>query len=461
MNDSDTIAAISTALGGSGIAIVRVSGSDAIQIGDRVFVLAGSSKKLSDMPSHTIHYGYVKDNGKIIDEVLVSLMRAPRSFTTENTVEINCHGGVYATRRVLETVLKNGARLAEPGEFTKRAFLNGRIDLSQAESVIDVIQAKNEYALQNSIGQLRGSLGREVNALRERILYQTAFIESALDDPEHYSLEGYPDKLFLEASDLLKSIDRLIATADNGRLIKEGIQTVILGKPNAGKSSLLNVLAREERAIVTDIAGTTRDTLEETISLGGITLQLVDTAGIRYTDDVIEKIGVSKAQDKAGTADLILYVVDSTADLDENDEKILPLLEDKKVIVLLNKSDLEPVLTLEQVKAFVDDRYPVLEISAKEETGLELLENTLRKLFYQGDLSFNDEIYVTSARVKSELVNAKYSLNKVLESISMGLSEDFFSIDLMDAYAALGRIIGKEVGEDLVNEIFRRFCMGK
>ncbi|MCC8045156.1 MAG: tRNA uridine-5-carboxymethylaminomethyl(34) synthesis GTPase MnmE [Clostridiales bacterium] len=461
MNDSDTIAAISTALGGSGIAIVRVSGSDAIQIGDRVFVLAGSSKKLSDMPSHTIHYGYVKDNGKIIDEVLVSLMRAPRSFTTENTVEINCHGGVYATRRVLETVLKNGARLAEPGEFTKRAFLNGRIDLSQAESVIDVIQAKNEYALQNSIGQLRGSLGREVNALRERILYQTAFIESALDDPEHYSLEGYPDKLFLETSDLLKSIDRLIATADNGRLIKEGIQTVILGKPNAGKSSLLNVLAREERAIVTDIAGTTRDTLEETISLGGITLQLVDTAGIRYTDDVIEKIGVSKAQDKAGTADLILYVVDSTADLDENDEKILPLLEDKKVIVLLNKSDLEPVLTLEQVKAFVDDRYPVLEISAKEETGLELLENTLRKLFYQGDLSFNDEIYVTSARVKSELVNAKYSLNKVLESISMGLSEDFFSIDLMDAYAALGRIIGKEVGEDLVNEIFRRFCMGK
>ncbi|MCD7884113.1 MAG: tRNA uridine-5-carboxymethylaminomethyl(34) synthesis GTPase MnmE [Lachnospiraceae bacterium] len=461
LSDSDTIAAISTALGGSGIAIVRISGSDAIQVGDRVFTFAGGKQKLSDKESHTIHYGYVVDDGKTIDEVLVSLMRSPRSFTTEDTVEINCHGGIYATKRVLDTVLKNGARLAEPGEFTKRAFLNGRIDLSQAESVIDVIQAKNEYALQNSLGQLRGSLGREINALRERILYQTAFIESALDDPEHYSLDGYPEKLCLEISDLLKNVNRLIATSDNGRLMKEGIQTVILGKPNAGKSSLLNVLAREERAIVTDIAGTTRDTLEETISLGGITLQLVDTAGIRTTDDVIEKIGVSKAENMAGSADLILYVVDSTAALDENDEKILSLLENKKVIVLLNKSDLEPVVTLEQVKAFICDRYPVIEVSAKEETGLDLLTDTLQKIFYQGDLSFNDETYITSARVKSELLNTKCSLEKVLESISIGLSEDFFSIDLMDAYAALGRIIGKEVGEDLVNEIFGRFCMGK
>ncbi|MCD7955238.1 MAG: tRNA uridine-5-carboxymethylaminomethyl(34) synthesis GTPase MnmE [Lachnospiraceae bacterium] len=461
LGDSDTIAAISTALGGSGIAIVRISGSDAIRVGDLVFVSAGGSKRLSDQQTHTIHYGYIKDGDKTVDEVLVSLMRAPRSFTTEDTVEINCHGGVYATRRVLDTVLKNGARLAEPGEFTKRAFLNGRIDLSQAESVIDVIQAKNEYALQNSLEQLCGALGREVNALRERILYQTAFIESALDDPEHYSLEGYPGKLRLETLDLLQSVNRLIATSDNGRLMKEGIQTVILGKPNAGKSSLLNVLAREERAIVTDIAGTTRDTLEETISLGGITLQLVDTAGIRSTDDTIEKIGVSKAQDKAGMADLILYVVDSTVALDENDDKILSLLKDKKVIVLLNKSDMEPMVSLDQVRAFVCDRYPVIEISAKEETGLDLLTNTLQELFYQGNLSFNDEIYITSARIKSELINANNSLKKVLESISMGLSEDFFSIDLMDAYAALGRIIGKEVGEDLVNEIFGRFCMGK
>jgi len=461
MYDSDTIAAISTAVGGAGIGIVRISGSDALQVGDHVFFSPGGKKQLSAQKSHTVHYGYVKDDGQIVDEVLVTLMRAPRSFTTEDTVEINCHGGVYATRRVLETVLKNGARPAEPGEFTKRAFLNGRIDLSQAESVIDVIQAKNEYALQNSLGQLRGSLRREIHALRERILYQTAFIESALDDPEHYSLDGYPPKLHLEVEDLSGKIEKLISSSDNGRIIKEGISTVILGKPNVGKSSLLNVLAGEDRAIVTDIAGTTRDTLEETVSLGGITLNVIDTAGIRNTEDYIEHIGVCKAQEMAKTADLVLYVVDSSAALDENDDKILSLLDHKKAIVLLNKSDLKPVTTSEEVRSFVGGRYPVIEISAKEETGLDALEQTLKTLFYHGDLTSHDEVTITSARQKAELIHAKDSLENVLESISMGLSEDFFSIDLMDAYAALGRIIGKEVGEDLVNEIFGRFCMGK
>ncbi|MCD7765068.1 MAG: tRNA uridine-5-carboxymethylaminomethyl(34) synthesis GTPase MnmE [Lachnospiraceae bacterium] len=457
----DTIAAISTAIGGSGIGIVRISGPDAVQVGDRVFVSPGGHKKLIDQASHTIHYGTVQDEGKTIDEVLVSLFLAPKSFTMEDTVEINCHGGVYATKRVLETVLKNGARPAQPGEFTKRAFLNGRIDLSQAESVIDVIQAKNEYALCNSVSQLKGSLSRKVNNLRERILYETAFIESALDDPEHYSLEGYPEQLEIRMMDLIRILESLISSADNGRMIKEGISTVILGKPNAGKSSLLNLLAGEDRAIVTDIEGTTRDTLEETISLGGITLNIVDTAGIRNTQDCIEKIGVSRAKEKAESADLILYVVDSSRPVDENDEEILEILDGKKTIVLLNKSDLTPVVTKEDVCSFTKYRFPVLEISAKEETGIDALENLLKEMFYQGEISFNDEVIISSARQKAELVSALESLKKVLESISSGLPEDFYSIDLMDAYAALGRVIGREVGEDLVDEIFGRFCMGK
>ncbi len=457
----DTIAAISTAMGGSGIGIVRISGPDAVCIGDRVFFSPGGHKKLIDQKSHTIHYGYIRDEDQTVDEVLVSLMLAPKSFTAEDTVEINCHGGVYATKRVLETVLKNGARPAEPGEFTKRAFLNGRIDLTQAESVIDVIQAKNEYALRSSVSQLKGSLSRKVNNLRERILYETAFIESALDDPEHYSLDGYPEQLRIRTEELLHVLEALISSADNGRIMKEGVQTVILGKPNAGKSSLLNVLAGEDRAIVTDIAGTTRDTLEETITLGGITLNVVDTAGIRSTEDRIEQIGVEKAKDKAENADLILYIADSSRSMDEDDEKILKLLDGKKTIVLLNKSDLLPVVTKETVKAYTKNRFPVIEVSAKEETGFEEFERLLKEMFYQGEISFNDEVIITGARQKAELISAAASLKKVLESISMGLPEDFFSIDLMDAYSALGRVIGKEVGEDLVDEIFGRFCMGK
>ncbi|MCC8050839.1 MAG: tRNA uridine-5-carboxymethylaminomethyl(34) synthesis GTPase MnmE [Clostridiales bacterium] len=457
----DTIAAISTAMGGSGIGIVRISGPDALRVGDRVFFSPGGKKKLIDQKSHTVHYGYIRDEGQTVDEVLVTLFFAPRSFTAEDTVEINCHGGVYATKRVLETVLKNGARPAEPGEFTKRAFLNGRIDLTQAESVIDVIQAKNEYALQSSVSQLKGSLSRKVNDLRERILYETAFIESALDDPEHYSLDGYAEGLQIRMEEIQRILQTLIASADNGRIMKEGIQTVILGKPNAGKSSLLNVLAGEERAIVTDIAGTTRDTLEEMISLGGITLNVIDTAGIRSTDDKVEQIGVEKAKIKAESADLILYIADSSRILDENDEAILRILDGKKTIVLLNKSDLSPVITKEDMKVYTQGRFPVIEVSAKEESGIDALAQLLKKMFYLGEISFNDEVILTNARQKAELVSAAESIRKVLESISIGLPEDFFSIDLMDAYASLGRLIGKEVGEDLVDEIFGRFCMGK
>ena len=458
---NDTIAAISTAMAGAGIGIIRVSGREAVSIVDRIYYSKDKKKKLKDQPTHTIHYGFIQDESEMIDEVLVMLMRAPRSFTAEDTVEINCHGGVYAMRRVLDTVLKYGARPAEPGEFTKRAFLNGRIDLSQAESVIDVIQAKNEYALKSSLSQLKGSVNLKIRELREKIIYQIAFIESALDDPEHISLEEYPQRLHGEMKMLLKEVNKLIASADNGRMIKEGIQTVIVGKPNAGKSSLLNELVGEERAIVTDIAGTTRDVLEETINLNGITLNMVDTAGIRQAEDIVEQIGVGKAREKAEQADLILYVVDSSTKLDENDKDIIAFLEGKKAIILLNKSDLESTTTAEQISALTNGCYPVIGISVKEHTGIDLLEQKIKELFYNGEISFNDEIYITNARQKTALLDTADSMKKVLDSIEMGMPEDFYSIDLMSAYEALGTIIGEAVGEDLVNEIFGRFCMGK
>lgn len=457
----DTIAAISTAVGGSGIGIIRISGSEAISVVDRIYHSRDNKKKIADQQSHTIHYGFIYDKDQMIDEVLVMLMRAPRSFTAEDTVEINCHGGVYAMKRVLDTVIKYGARPAEPGEFTKRAFLNGRIDLSQAEAVIDVIQSKNEYALQSSLSQLKGTVLSKIKQLRERILYQMAFIESALDDPEHISLDGYPETLKKETEQILCEVKRLIASADNGRLIKEGIQTVILGKPNAGKSSLLNTLVGEERAIVTDIAGTTRDVLEETITLNGITLNIFDTAGIREAKDTVEKIGVGKAKEKAEAADLIIYVVDSSTRPDENDRKIIRVLKGKKAVILLNKSDLEPQTTVEMIKKMTGGEYPVISISAKENTGIDALEKQIKKMFYHGEISFNDEIYITNARQKASLTNASESLQKVLESILLGMPEDFYSIDLMDAYEALGSITGEKIGEDLVNEIFGRFCMGK
>lgn len=458
---NDTIAAISTAVSSAGIGIVRISGSEAVEIADRVYCSKSGKKRLKDQKSHTIHYGYIVDDGEVVDEVLVMLMRGPRSFTAEDTVEINCHGGVYAVQRVLETVLRHGARPAEPGEFTKRAFLNGRIDLSQAEAVIDVIQAKNEYALKSSVSQLKGTVHQAVQKLRERILYQIAFIESALDDPEHISLDGYPQQLEKEVQSVLEQLEHLIESSENGRILKEGVQTVILGKPNAGKSSLLNAMVGEERAIVTEIAGTTRDVLEETIRLGGITLNMIDTAGIRDTEDVVEKIGVERAKEKAEQADLILYVADASRSLDENDREILHSLGEKKAIILLNKSDLPSVLGAEELQTLTGGRYPIISVSAREHLGMELLEKEVKEMFCRGEISFNDEVYITNARQKAALVNARESLQKVQESILMDLPEDFYSIDLMSAYEELGEILGEAVGEDLVNEIFSRFCTGK
>ena len=416
-------------------------------------------KILSEQPSYTIHYGTIVDGEETIDEVIVLLMKGPHSYTAEDTVEIDCHGGVFVMKKVLELAIRCGARPAEPGEFTKRAFLNGRIDLSQAEAVMDVIDAKNNYALKSSLRQLKGSLLQKIKEMREEILYEIAFIESALDDPEHISLDGYTQKLGDKVDNLLKNAGQLLISVQNGRILKEGIRTVIIGKPNAGKSSLMNVLVGSNRAIVTDMAGTTRDILEEQIQLKGLSLHVVDTAGIRKTNDPVEKIGVERAKEAVQDADLILYVVDSSALLDENDEEIISFLQDENVIVLLNKTDLPTVTGPEEIRKKLSK--PAVCISAREETGMDELSDLIESMFLSGDISFNDQVYLTNIRHQTAMRNAKESLEKVKESLELGMPEDFFSIDLMDAYETLGSIIGESVGEDLVNEIFSKFCMGK
>ena len=456
---NDTIAAISTAMTGSGIGIIRISGEKSVSIAEKIFHPGKKGKKLSEQAAYTAHYGMIKDGEEIIDEVLVLLMKKPHSYTAEDTVEIHCHGGVYVMKRILDLVIRNGARPADPGEFTKRAFLNGRIDLSQAEAVMDVIQAKNEYALKNSVSQLKGSVMKKIRALREQVLYEIAYIESALDDPEHISLEGYPQKLCVKVDNFLKESEELLTGAEEGRVLREGIRTVIVGKPNVGKSSLLNVLAGDERAIVTEIAGTTRDALEEQIRIRGLTLNLVDTAGIRETEDVVERIGVDRAKNRVNEADLVLYVVDSSSVLDENDEEIISFLKDQNVIVLLNKSDLPSAVNSEMIQEKLSK--PVISVSAREETGIEEFADLLEKMFLEGRVSFNDEVYLTNARQKNAMEEAKRSFERVKESIEAGMPEDFFSIDLMAAYDSLGQILGESVGEDLVNEIFSKFCMGK
>lgn len=459
---TDTIAAIATAMTNSGIGIIRISGEDAFTVIDRIYQSKNGKKKLSEEKSHTVHYGYIVDDtkkNKIIDEVMVLIMRAPNTYTREDTVEIDCHGGVLVMQKILDTVVCHGARPAEPGEFTKRAFLNGRIDLTQAESVMDVISSKNEFALKSSMSQLQGSLQKEIKELREKIIYEIAFIESALDDPEHINIDGYGQKLKTVAEECKERIEHLLDTADNGKILKEGIDTVIVGKPNAGKSSLMNVLLKKERAIVTDIAGTTRDVLEEQMNLNGITLNIIDTAGIRDTEDIVEKIGVDKAKDYLVNADLIIYVVDSSTPLDENDEKIMEMIKDRTALVLLNKSDLDTVTTEEMIASHLDQK--IIKVSMKENQGVDELENAIKELFFHGKVELNDEVYITNARHKAALSNAKDSLNMVLDSIAMEMPEDFYSIDLMNTYEELGNILGESLGEDLVNEIFSKFCTGK
>lgn len=457
---TETIAAIATAMSDSGIGIIRISGEKAIPIANEIYRNKSGICCLEKFESHTIHYGFIYDKEEMIDEIMISVMKGPRTYTTEDTVEINCHGGILVMKRVLEVVLKHGARLAAPGEFTKRAFLNGRIDLAKAEAVMDVIHSKNEFALKSSVSQLKGSVSSIIKGLRQEILYEIAFIESALDDPEHISTEGYSEKLSLKVEVFLKRLEKLISSADNGKILKDGIDTVIVGKPNAGKSSLLNLLVGEEKAIVTDIAGTTRDALEENIRLHGIGLNIIDTAGIRFTEDKVEKIGVERAKKYARNADLILYVVDSSVSLDENDEEIIDLIRDKKVIVLLNKSDLEGIVTEELLEKRLSDA-KIIKTSVKDSTGIDLFEETIKELFFAGDISFENEVFITNIRHKEALMEARESLEMVKKSLFVDMPEDFYSIDLMSAYTSLGFIIGEEVEDDLINEIFSKFCMGK
>ena len=461
----ETIAAICTGLTDSGIGIIRISGKKAVEIGNRLFQLRSGKKILMNGERHRMYHGFVVNEEKfVIDEVMAVVMKAPKSFTGEDTVEIQCHGGVLVMQKILSAALSCGARLAEPGEFTKRAFLNGKMDLSRAEAVMDVIHSQNEYALASSISQLRGNLSREVKRIREEIIHEVAFIESSLDDPEHFSLDQYPEELADKLDGFIRKVKKWIDTAENGKIIKEGIRTVIVGKPNAGKSSLLNFLVGEERAIVTDVAGTTRDILQENIRLGEVSLNVIDTAGIRDTKDIVEKIGVEKTKEYAETADLIVYVVDASTDLDENDRMIVSLIKDKPVIVLLNKSDLKNMVNEEMIKdlfAFHHLEPVMIKTSARDGEGMDLFEKTVREMFFQEEMKSSNQIVITNIRHKEALEDTLDSLLLVNKSIEEGMPEDFYSIDLMNAYASLGRITGEEVDDDLVEEIFSKFCMGK
>ena len=459
MKITDTIAAISSAAGNSGIGIIRVSGDEAIEVVDKIFRPANKNKKLANVESHTVHYGHIMDGDKTLDQVLVIVMKNPHSYTGEDTVEIDCHGGMLILKKVLDLVLKNGARTAEPGEFTKRAFLNGRIDLSQAEAVMDLINSKNDFALNSSIEQLKGGVSDAIKDIRKDIIYHIAYIESALDDPEHISLDGYDEEITEMLNENINKISKLVNSFDNGRIMKEGIKTVILGKPNAGKSSLLNLMLGEDRAIVTDIEGTTRDTLEENINFNGLSLKIIDTAGIRDTEDLVERIGVNKAKEIAKEGDLIIYVVDGSRELDDNDREIIKLINDKQAIILVNKSDMDTVINIDELKK--DSNRDVILFSAKNGEGMDQLEEEIRNMFYSGKVTYNDQVYITNARHKEALENALESLKQVKNSVDEGMPEDFYSIDLMDAYTDLGLIIGESVEDDLVNEIFSKFCMGK
>ena len=467
--EEKTIVGIASAAGG-GIGIIRVSGSESMKIVDSIFHPGKFNNEenealidksyLQQQKSHTIHYGFIIDgNNEVVDEVMVSVMKAPATYTREDVVEINCHGGNYILQRVMQLLLEKGAFLAEPGEFTKRAFLNGRIDLSQAEAVMKMISSKNEFALQSAVKQLEGSVSKYIQQIREQILYEMGRIESALDDPEHYDLTGYSDELFDKTEQQIVSLQRLLDRFENGRMKSEGINTVIVGKPNAGKSSLMNILLDEDRAIVTDIAGTTRDALQESVRLGGLMLNLIDTAGIHNTEDTVEKIGVDRAKQYIEQADFILFVVDGSEEWSDEDEQILPLIAQKKGIILLNKADLKAKVS----ELFLKDKlsWDTIAFSNETKQGLQQLEQYITDKFERGDLQFNDQICLTSIRHKNAVMQAVNALHSVEQSIKDGMPEDFFTIDLMEAYQQLGLINGDTATEDLVNKIFEEFCMGK
>lgn len=459
----DTIVGIATPAGSGGIGIIRLSGEEAITIVDKVFITK-KQKPLKDLKSHRIYYGHLvdqKEDGHIIDEVLVSLMRGPNTYTREDVIEINCHGGMLMVQKIMQLLLTKGARIAEPGEFTKRAFLNGRIDLSQAEAVMDVINAKTDMALKTGVNQLEGGLHDKMKDLRQNLLEMIAAIEAAIDYPE-YEVEEQPtvDYIYKESNELLKRLRALKKTAQTGKILKEGITTAIVGKPNVGKSSFMNALLKEKRAIVTDIPGTTRDVLEEFVNLEGVPLRIFDTAGIRQTEDVVEKIGVEKSKDYIERSELIVFVLDSSTPLEEEDFKIIDMIGNQKVIVVLNKNDLPRQLDLKVIEEKLPQAKTV-DLSAKEEIGFDDFVKVVKDIFLLGEIDVNENTYITNVRHKDALIKAEESLNNVLESIDMGMPEDCFAIDLKSCHEHLGEITGDSVSDSIIDQIFSQFCLGK
>ncbi|MDO5696259.1 MAG: tRNA uridine-5-carboxymethylaminomethyl(34) synthesis GTPase MnmE [Eubacteriales bacterium] len=449
-----TIAAVATALGNGSISIIRVSGTDAVSIVNGIF----DGVDLTTVPTHTIHYGHIREGDTIIDEVMVTVMRAPRTYTREDVVEINGHGGILVTKRVLQALFDAGVREAEPGEFTKRAFLNGRIDLAQAESVMDLIQAKNQMAITNSLNQLSGRTTEKIRVLREKILSEIAYIEAALDDPEYYEMSSYGERIREDIAAIEARLAAMIRQAENGEMMRDGITTAIVGLPNAGKSSLLNYLANRERAIVTDIAGTTRDTIEERILMDDIVLNMVDTAGIRDTTDAVERIGVRRSLESIERAQLILYVIDTSVPLTPDNDIIFDAIGDKKTIILLNKTDCQNSEVVNELPSAFEH---VIHTSLTEETGLEALKDCIREIVYEGSVEPDEDLYVANERQRRLLIAARDAVQRVLDTIDEGFAEDFLSIDLTEAYASLGKILGEEIEEDIINKIFKDFCMGK
>ena len=458
--NTDTIAAIATGMSPSGIGIIRVSGEDAFSIASSVFHNK-KGKVICEYEDHKAYFGYIHDKTEVLDEVILLVFRAPNSYTGEDTVEIQCHGGILMMKRILELCIRSGARPAQPGEYTKRAFLNGKMDLSEAEAVMDVISSKNDLALKNSVKQMQGQLYRKIVEIREKIIYETAFIESALDDPEHFDLTGYREKLSDVLLSILHELEKLSDSFDDGRMLTEGVKTVILGKPNVGKSSLLNILAGSERAIVTEIAGTTRDTIEENININGVFLNIIDTAGIRQSEDIVEQIGVQKALDIAQSADFIIMVIDSSEVLSAEDEEILHFIKknEKKCVILLNKSDLGNVIGPGEIGCYTNN--PVIVVSAKDMTGIDKLKEFITDEYSRGYIKYNDEIFISNIRQKKALTDAIESLLRVAKSITQQMTEDFYSIDLTAAYDHLGSIIGESFDDDVAKEIFDKFCIGK
>lgn len=461
VNKVETIAAISTAMGEAGIGIVRLSGSDAINIGNKVFK-GVKGKKLTEAKNRTLSYGHIVDheNDLIIDEVLIAYMKEPYTYTRENMVEIYCHGGSISVRRILELLLNNGARLAEPGEFTKRAFLNGRLDLSQAEAVIDIIKAKTNKSFQVSFNQLEGSLSEQIGEIRDILLGLLAHVEASIDFPDEDLEEIAYEELLENSLEVEKRIEKLLATADRGKILRDGLNTVILGKPNVGKSSLLNAILRENRAIVTDIPGTTRDIIEEYVNIDGIPLRIIDTAGIRETKDEVERIGVDRAKQVVENADLIIAVFDVSRDLSQEDYEIIDLIKDRRSIVILNKTDLPEKFSADTIKDLMGEK-ELINTSITEGIGINILEDTIKDMFYAGDLNIESGAIVTNIRHKNQLEKALKSIRSAIKDIKANIPLDCIEIDIRNCWEDLGEISGETIGEDVLDRIFSEFCIGK